>query len=195
MLKKTLIAMAVAGALGASAGVFAGSATQHNASENLMSSSMSETHALVSSIDTSPIVEIGDGITVSAAHFDESFDGIELASIDGDSDDGGAVGSTAGADASGSVGFSSDGRAHTVSSLADEAYLVPAPLASFDGTNYWKVEVKPSAVAELDRLATENVYVMFPIEDAIVDPQVALTAGPDAFADLGTLVAEESSSS
>ena len=197
MLKKTLIAMAIAGALGVSSGVVYGeSDTDHIASPNVTSHSTSETTSSpIAAADSSPIVEIGDGITASAAGFDDVYDGMVLASDDSGFEDGGGVGSTIGAGASGSVGFSSEGHAQTVSSLADEAYLVPAPLASYDGTRHWKVEVKPSDLAELDRMATENVYVMFPIEDAIVDPQLALTAGPDAFADLGNLVAEESSSS
>jgi hypothetical protein len=39
--------------------------------------------------------------------------------------------------------------------------------------------VSPSKLDGVNRLLTENVYLMMPIEDAIVDPLVVLTAGPD----------------
>src|SRR5687768_16868284 len=109
MLKKTLIAMAVAGALGASTSAFADSDTHHTASPNVTSHSMSETSSFVSAADSSPVIEIGDGIMASAAAFDDVYDGMVLASDDSNFEEGGAVGSTSGIGASGSVAFSSDG--------------------------------------------------------------------------------------
>ena len=183
MLRKTLIAMAVAGALGCSAGAFAGSGTDDTAynddsSLTTMSSVGMETSR--NSLDVAPApIEIGDGVLASIVN--DEFDGYASA------DDGTAVGASASAGGSGTVGFSSDGHVSTssavhtsdASALTDEAYLVPAPLAHNDGKRYWKVEVSPSKAEELNRLRTENVYVMRPIDDAIVDPVVALTSGPD----------------
>jgi hypothetical protein len=92
----------------------------------------------------------------------------------------GVLGSSAGA-------FADAGTDHatydTDGVLGSEVYLVPAPLAQYDGTRHWKVEVTPDRLDELDRLATENVYVMVPIDDAIVDPQAVLTQGIDAIVD------------
>jgi hypothetical protein len=158
MLKKTLIAMAVAGALGCSAGAFAESGTHHGSYYNSLSSL------------SHPV------------HLDDDFDGVWTAEADTSFDDATAVGSTS-ASAGGTVAFSSDGRAPTQKIGAEEVYLVPAPLAAADGVvKYWKTEIKPSNVDELDRLATENVYMMTPIEDAIADPQLVLKYGVDAYA-------------
>jgi hypothetical protein len=118
---------------------------------------------------------------VLASVVDDEFDGYMS------SDDATAIGASSSAGGSGRVGFSSDGHVSTSSAvhssdaraLTDEAYLVPARLAHNDGKRYWKVEVSPSNLEDVNRLRTENVYVMTPIEDAIVDPLVALTAGPD----------------
>jgi hypothetical protein len=197
MLKKTLIAMMVAGAVGGSPGVLAESSSGHTAynSDAVSTSAHPMTPSLQMDTSIDPVgahvsapIEIGDGILASIV--DDEFDG--LASLE----DGTAVGATSSAGGTGAVGFSSDGRlpssstAHASSASAiarDEIYLVPAPLAHYDGARHWKVEVGPSEVGELDRLATENVYVMTPIEDAIVDPQIALTGTPDALVDaLGT---------
>lgn len=178
MLKKTLIAMAVAGALGFSPGVFAGSSSHRDAYD------ASLVHPAMTSPDranTGASLEIGNGVTVPAASFDDHFDGVLVAGAD-TADDAVAVGSTSGS-GGGAVAFSSDGREAVSNALKEDVYLVPAPLASNEnGLPYWKVEIGPSEVGELQRLATENVYVVTPIEDALVDPQLALRAGPDAYA-------------
>jgi hypothetical protein len=169
MLRKTLIAMAVAGALGCSAGALAGSGTDHTAyndDSTLTTASSVGMQTSPNSLDVTPApIEIGDGVL--ASFVDDEFDGYMSA------DDGAAVGATSSAGGSGTVGFSSErhvitssaGHASDASALKDEAYLVPAPLAYNDGMRYWKVEVSPSHLEELNRLRTENVYVMTPVED------------------------------
>ena len=187
MLKKTLIAMAVAGALGCSSGVFAGSSTHHDDHDASLA------HPVMTSPDrlnSGASVEIGNGVIVSGAYFDDQFDGV-LVSDAQTAHDAVAVGSTSGS-GGGIVAFSSDGRRAVPNALKEEVYLVPAPLAAREnGLPYWKAEISPSGIGELERLATENVYVVTPIEDALVDPQFALRAGPDAYA---TLIGEETSS-
>ena len=181
MFRKTLIAMAVAGALGCSAGAFAGSGTDHTAyndDSTLTTSSVAIESRNSVDMASAPI-EIGDGVLASIV--DDQFDGYASP------DDGTAVGASSSAGGSGTLGFSSDGHVSTsgaehtsaVSALTYEAYLVPAPLAYNDGSRYWKVEVSPSNLEEVNPLRTENVYVMTPIDDAIVDPLAALTSGPD----------------
>ena len=76
-----------------------------------------------------------------------------------------------------------------------EVYLIPAPLAATDAQRYWKVEADVASAEHLARLATENVYVATPIDDALVDPALALREGLDAYATLGDVDAGESGNS
>ena len=170
MLKKTLMAMAIAGAFGFSAGALANSNLMHG---NTVS-------ALTPAEGSTPMMEIGDGILAAAGDDD-------LATMAAWNDDP-AVGATSSA-AGGEVGFASDGTSiartgglvSDANATVDEVYLVPAPLARNGGSLYWKLELTPAVgIAQADRLATENVYVMRPVEDAIVDPVAALSEGPDA---------------
>ena len=179
MLKKTLFAMAITGLLGCSAGALAGSgSTQSYNGINNLPQSMA---GVLGAEAVSAPVELGDGILAWVV--DDEFEGAQAPNVET------AVGTTAGTGGSGSLSFASDGRfgssnigSETHNALAEEVYIVPAPLAYNNGVRHWRVELTPSNVAELNRLATENVYVMKPIEDSIVDPHTALTSGPDAFA-------------
>ena len=178
MLKKTLLALAVMGAF-SSAPAMAESDVQHSSlSESTWSSSESTALKMDATPDMSaPSVEIGDG--VRAATWDDSFDGYAAEEAMG-------VGATASSSGTGAVSFASgEGASSSMSSTSvasvprEEVFLLPAPLAEYDGSRHWKLEVSPTTAAELDRHATENVYVATRIDDAIVDPQVALTEGPD----------------
>ena len=184
MFRKTLLATAIAGVFGCSAGAFADTGADHSAYGGSIGSYSAAGLAALEH-DRSARIEIGDGLM--AAIGDEEFDGYAL-------EDGAmAVGASAGSGAGGEIAFSSDSGVSThrtaardETPLADEAYLVPAPLSANDGRRYWKVEVTASDPHALERLATENVYVMMPIEDAVVDPVQAITRGPDVVVDSGS---------
>jgi len=118
-----------------------------------------------------------DAVHTTPLTWDDEFDGLA------------AVGGTEGAGGSGSGGFSSAASGSQGDVMSEEVYLIPAPLAQFDGERYLKAQVR--SAQEIDRLATENVYVAIPIDDAIVDPVAAITSGPDAFANLSDATAWE----
>ncbi|HYC48660.1 MAG TPA: hypothetical protein VED01_24555 [Burkholderiales bacterium] len=64
--------------------------------------------------------------------------------------------------------------------LDTEVYVVPAPLAEFDGSGYWRDEV--ASAEDLEQLKTENVYVMTPIYD-VIDEQMLLSFESDSSGD------------
>ena len=190
MLKKTLGTLAVAGALG-SAPVIAGGDKAAYSEATWSSAESTPSLRMDTSMDfgmSAAPIEIGDGVL--AAVFDAQFDG-QVA------EEATAVGASASRAGSGEISFSSsEGESYSThhasaeSAVKDEVFLFPAPLAHNDGTRYWKLDVSAADAKEVDRLATENVYVMLPIEDAIVDPQIALTSGPDGI--LNALSSESS---
>ena len=80
-------------------------------------------------------------------------------------------GMTSSLGASGSTGFDSAlSSADAARNYAvTEVYLVPAPLAAFDGDNYWTMEVTPTEES-IDRLASvTDFYIVTPIYEAMVD--------------------------
>ena len=81
-----------------------------------------------------------------------------------------SIGMTSSLGASVSAGFESSLSSEPIENYAiTEVYLVPAPLAAFDGDNYWTMEVTPSEDS-IDRLASvTDVYVITPIYEEMVD--------------------------
>jgi len=82
---------------------------------------------------------------------------------------------SAGGYGSGSFASSNDMSGSLSSSMSDsspdimvsEVYLVPAPLASFDGDGYWTMALSPGSDS-FDRLATiSDLYVITPIYEVV----------------------------
>ena len=82
-----------------------------------------------------------------------------------------SIGMTSSLGGYGSTGFDSTlsgGAAHEAYATT-EVFLVPAPLAAFDGDGYWIMEVTPTEES-IDRLASvTDFYIITPIYEALVD--------------------------
>ena len=205
MKRKDLISLAVAGALGFSASAFAGMGKHHGSLEVATPSAVSESAPWLTGQPhlagwraALPLSTAGIDYSLGAGH-DFSASASEghadtLASSDFDSDATGMSSSEGGfgAGSFSSSAFESDslessgltGDEHATAET--EVYVVPAPLAEFDGSGYWTEEI--ASAEELERVMTDNVYVMTPIYEDIIDPSMVLSEATDT-ADFGESLA------